>query len=115
MNTDNELSSKKCVPCEGGIDSLNKDECQKFIQKLDSDWNLSKDNKKISKSFKFKNHYEVISLVNMIAWISHSEDHHPEINFSYNTVLVTYYTYAIDGLSENDFICAAKIDKSLVS
>ena len=68
--------------------------------------------KKIYKDFKFKNHYEVMSVINLIAWISHREDHHPEITFSYNIARVTYYTYAIDGLSENDFICASKIDKA---
>ena len=60
-----------------------------------------------------KNHYELSSLINLIIAISHSEDHHPEITFGYNTAKVKYFTYAIDGLSENDFICAAKIDKVL--
>ena len=71
------------------------------------------DNKKIIKEYKFKNHYELIAMINLIAWISHREDHHPEILFSYSNLTVTYYTYAIDGLSENDFICAAKIDNSV--
>ena len=56
-----------------------------------------------------------MSIINMIAFISHKEDHHPEINFTYNTAKIVYYTYAIDGLSENDFICAAKVDESLKS
>ena len=51
--------------------------------------------------------------INLIAWVSHREDHHPEVVFSYNTARITYYTYAIDGLSENDFICASKIDKAI--
>ena len=57
-------------------------------------------------------HGLLLSVINLIAWISHREDHHPEITFSYNIARVTYYTYAIDGLSENDFICASKIDKA---
>ena len=78
--------------------------------KLNSDWVLSKDYKKISRIFKTNNHYELMSFINMIAWISNTEDHHPEITFSYNTAKVEYFTYAINGLSENDFICASKID-----
>lgn len=105
-----DLSSKKCVPCEGGIDALNREDARKFILKIDKDWVLSEDSKSIYREFKFKNHYEVISVINLIAWISHKEDHHPEITFSYNTLLVKFFTYAINGLSENDFICAAKID-----
>ena len=54
-----------------------------------------------------------MSAINLIAWISHREDHHPEITFSYNMARIIYYTYAIDGLSENDFICASKIDKAI--
>ena len=113
MNTETELSNKKCLPCEGGVDPINKDEALRFIAKLDRDWKLSKDNKSISRDFKFKNHYEVMSAVNLMAWISHKEDHHPEIVFGYSTLSVKFFTYAIDGLSENDFICAAKIDKAM--
>ena len=69
--------------------------------------------KSISKDFKFKDHYEVISAINLIAWISHKEDHHPEITFGYSNLTIKFFTYAIDGLSENDFICAAKIDKAM--
>ena len=81
-----------------------------LLDKLHDDWKLSKDNKSIMRSFKLKNHYEVMSLVNMIAWISNTEDHHPKIIYEYGTVEVYYKTNAIDGLSENDFICASKID-----
>lgn len=112
MSKDLELSNKKCLPCEGGIDSIDKKQAIQLIKKLDKGWELTNDSKKIYKDFKFKNHYEVMSVINLIAWISHREDHHPEITFSYNIARVTYYTYAIDGLSENDFICASKIDKA---
>ena len=113
MTTESDLSKKKCLPCEGGIDSIDKKQALLIIEKLSKGWKLSNDSKKISKSFKFKNHYEVIAMVNLVAWISHREDHHPEVMFAYSTLTVTYYTYAIDGLSENDFICAAKIDNSV--
>ena len=113
MNAETELSNKKCLPCEGGVDPIGKDQASRYISKLDKDWVLSGDNKSISKDFKFKNHYEVISAVNLIAWISHKEDHHPQIVFGYSNLSIKFSTYAIDGLSENDFICAAKIDKAM--
>jgi 4a-hydroxytetrahydrobiopterin dehydratase len=112
MSEEIDLSKRKCVPCEGGIDAIDHNQASLLIKKLASGWILSNDSKKIYKDFKFKNHYEVMSAINLIAWISHREDHHPEITFSYNTARVIYYTYAIDGLSENDFICASKIDKA---
>ena len=109
----NDLSNKKCVPCEGGVDALTKDQASNLMIKLDKNWVLANNNKSISKDFKFKNHYEVISAINLIAWISHKEDHHPEITFGYSNLTIKFFTYAIDGLSENDFICAAKIDKTM--
>ena len=60
--------------------------------------------------YSFKNHYQVLAFVNALAWISHREDHHPDLAVGYNTCRVAYVTHAIKGLSENDFICAAKVD-----
>ena len=65
----------------------------------------------IEKTFNFRNHYETMTFVNAVAWVSHREDHHPEMIVGYNTCAVRYWTHAIKGLSENDFICAAKVDK----
>ena len=107
----NDLDKKKCLPCEGGLNPLSKDECKIFLDKLNKDWSLSKDIKSIKRSFMYKNHHEISSLINLIIYISNIEDHHPEVTFGYNTAVVKYFTYAIDGLSENDFICAAKLDK----
>ena len=106
-----DLDKKKCLPCEGGLEPLSKDQSKIFLSKLEKGWALDKDAKYIEKTFTRKNHYELSSLLNIIIHISHTEDHHPEITFGYNTARVKYFTYAIDGLSENDFICAAKIDK----
>ena len=107
----NDLDKKKCLPCEGGLDPLSKDECQIFLDKLNKDWLLNKDIKSIERTFTRKNHNDIASLINLIIHISNIEDHHPEVTFGYNTATVKYFTYAIDGLSENDFICAAKLDK----
>ena len=108
-----QLDKRKCVPCEGGLDALTKEKAESYLKQLDNDWILNEDAKFIEKTYSRKNHYELSSVINVIIAISHSEDHHPEITFSYNTARVKYFTYAIDGLSENDFICAAKIDKEL--
>tara|TARA_B100001059_G_C17700105_1_gene509617 strand:+ start:677 stop:1015 length:339 start_codon:yes stop_codon:yes gene_type:complete len=105
------LDKKKCLPCEGGLEPLSKDKCLSFLESLDKDWSLNTDVKSIQRTFTCKNHHEITSLVNLIIHISNNEDHHPEISFGYNTAVVKYFTYAIDGLSENDFICAAKVDK----
>jgi 4a-hydroxytetrahydrobiopterin dehydratase len=74
------------------------------------DWSLDEAGKEISRSFAFKNYYETMAFVNALAWIAHREDHHPDLQVGYNRVLVRFSTHSIGGLSENDFICAAKID-----
>jgi 4a-hydroxytetrahydrobiopterin dehydratase len=102
-----DLSKGKCKPCEGGVPPLTDDEAAAMLATLDG-WER-KDNL-ISKTYKFKNYYETMAFVNATAWISHREDHHPDLAVGYNQCRVRYTTHAIGGLSENDFICAAKID-----
>lgn len=101
------LTNKQCKPCEGGVPPLTKEEANKLLQQL-AGWSLA-DNK-ISKTFEFKNYYQTMAFVNAVAWLSHREDHHPDMTVGYNKCHVEYMTHAINGLSENDFICAAKID-----
>lgn len=105
-----ELASKRCVPCEGGVDPLTRPQAEALLEKLGANWKLADDGRQISASFKFANYYRTTAFVNAVAWIAHVEDHHPEIEFGYNLARVSYWTHAIDGLSENDFICAAKVD-----
>lgn len=101
------LTNKQCKPCEGGVPPLTAEEASKLLQQLEG-WSLA--NNKISKTFEFKNYYQTMAFVNAAAWISHREDHHPDMAVGYNKCHVEYMTHAINGLSENDFICAAKID-----
>ncbi len=75
-------------------------------------WQLN--GNKLTRKFLFKNHYEAISFVNAVAWISHKENHHPYMTVGFKDVLVEYWTHAINGISENDFICLAKVDEILV-
>ena len=113
MDSEKNLSQRKCMPCEGGVKPLDKEQSKKLLNLLTNEWQITEDNKKIFREYKLKNYYEITSLINLIVWISHQEDHHPEITFTYNSANVKYFTYAIDGLSENDFICAAKIHRLL--
>lgn len=105
-----ELSAIKCVGCEGGIPPLTQDEIKKFLLQV-NDWQVSQDNKMISKRFSFKGFYKTMAFVNAIAWIANQENHHPDMEVGYNYCLVKFTTHAVDGLTQNDFICAAKIDK----
>lgn len=103
----NELARKKCVPCEGGVEPLTPEQVRPLLKGLPG-WEL--DGAMIAKTFRFKNYFETMAFVNAAAWISHREDHHPDMMVGYNQCRVAYVTHAIKGLSENDFICAAKLD-----
>ena len=110
---DEKLSDRRCVPCEGGVKPLDRATAEKMLKQLGGQWKLSADGKQISGTFEFKNYYRTTAFVNAVAWIAHNEDHHPDIAFGYKTATITYWTHAIGGLSENDFICGAKVDALL--
>lgn len=105
-----QLASGRCRPCEGGTPPLEAEQVDQLLQQLDG-WELS--GGRIARGFKFKNHHQVMAFVNAVAWISHRQNHHPDLEVGYNTCLVSYFTHAIGGLSENDFICAAKVEALL--
>jgi 4a-hydroxytetrahydrobiopterin dehydratase len=108
-----ELTQKHCKPCEGGVDPLTLDAARDLMRQLHQDWQLDDDGKRIEREFSFKNYYETMAFVNAAAWVAHREDHHPDLEVGYNRCRVAYHTHAIGGLSENDFICAAKTDALL--
>ena len=103
----NELARKKCKPCEGGVAPLDAAQVRAMLKGLEG-W--EPDGKAIAKTYRFRNYFETMAFVNAAAWISHREDHHPDMAVGYDRCRVAYVTHAIDGLSENDFICAAKLD-----
>lgn len=103
------LSEKRCVACEGGVPPMAQDEAQKLMTELGSGWELKED--KIERKFEFKDFKEAMAFVNKVADIAEGEGHHPDIEIKYNKVEIELSTHAIHGLSENDFIVAAKIDK----
>jgi len=107
------LTEQKCAPCEGGVDPLSAEAANNLMTQLDADWSLTDDAREIARTYKFKNYYQTMAFVNALAWIAHGEDHHPDLEVGYNRCHVRYSTHAIGGLSQNDFICAAKIDALL--
>ena len=107
MNEAVDLLSKQCQRETTRLDS----EAAKLLaREIDADWSLSADFREMQRSFRFKNFYETIAFVNALAWIAHQQDHHPDLEVGYNRCLVRYSTHSVSGLSENDFICAARID-----
>ena len=105
-----DLTSKKCVPCEGDEPPMEKEKAMELIKQV-SEWKLADDT--IERKFKFKNFKESVAFVNKVAEIAEQEGHHPDIKINWNRVGLKLTTHAIHGLSENDFIMAAKINQLL--
>jgi 4a-hydroxytetrahydrobiopterin dehydratase len=105
------LAKKKCVPCEGGVPPLTLPQAQALMRELSSEWQLVDEGRLLARGFKFKNFVETMDFVNKIAAIAEEQQHHPDLTVSYNTLGVELMTHAVGGLSENDFILAAKIDE----
>ena len=109
----NELTRKHCRPCEGDIAPLDTETAETLLEQLNPEWRLEPDSRAIARGFRFANFHETMAFVNAVAWIAHQEDHHPDLEVGYNRCTVRFSTHAIGGLSENDYICAAKIDALL--
>jgi len=99
------------VPCEGGVPALTAAEAAQLKRELHGDWTLASDSRSLARSLKFKDFYRTMSFVNALAHIANVEDHHPDLEIGYGYCRIAYSTHAIGGLSQNDFICAAKIDR----
>jgi 4a-hydroxytetrahydrobiopterin dehydratase len=102
-----QLAKMKCKPCEGGVTPYSAQQAGELLKSLKG-WII--EDGKLVKVYPFTNYYQTMAFVNALAWISHREDHHPDLMVGYNKCRVEYSTHAIGGLSENDFICAAKAD-----
>jgi len=108
-----DLSKKKCVPCEGNIPAFDFTEIHKYLKKVDG-WDVKDNNDKsyfLIKEFKFDNFKESQKFVNNVGEIAEIEGHHPDISFGWGYAKVKIFTHAINGLAESDFILASKIDK----
>lgn len=108
-STPQPLAKRKCKACESGTGKLRDDEVAQMLPEVPG-WERSGDGKEIAKTFRFQNYHETMAFVNASAWVSHREDHHPDLEVGYNKCRVRYSTHSVGGLSENDFICAAKIE-----
>jgi 4a-hydroxytetrahydrobiopterin dehydratase len=105
-----DLSKKKCKPCEGGVPPLNEKEIAEYRKNISDDWKVI-ENKKILKEYLFENYRQSIDFVNKVANLAEEEGHHPVMHIFFGRVVIELWTHAIDGLSENDFIMAFKIDE----
>lgn len=106
-----DLSERRCKPCEGGVQPLTTEQSRELMRALDPAWALSEDGLSIARSFKFPAYERTLEFANAVAEIAIAEDHHPVLTIEYARCHVSYTTHAINGLSDNDFICAAKIDR----
>ena len=103
------LAKRKCHACEGGVAKLDDATVKALLTEVPG-WEVAPGTgAEISKTFKFRNYHETMAFVNATAWVSHREDHHPDLEVGYNQCRVRYSTHAVRGLTENDFICAAKV------
>jgi len=105
-----DLVSQKCQACESGAGVLSDEAAGDFLKQIPG-WDVS--GKELRRTFKFKNYHESMAFVNATAWVSHREDHHPDIELGYNKVTMRYSTHSAGGITQNDFICAAKINALL--
>lgn len=106
-----DLTGKKCVPCEGNIPPLTRNEIATFKKEISSYWQVAD---KVTREFLFVNYKHTMDFVNKVADLAEEEGHHPDLHVYYSRVVVELWTHAINGLSENDFIMAAKIDRLML-
>ena len=105
-----DLLTQQCSSLSSDMPALSNDDATELLQQLDPQWALDTEQKAITHSYHFKNYYQTMAFVNVIAQIAHQQDHHPDLLVQYNCCTVTYSTHSVGGLSINDFICAAKIN-----
>ncbi len=106
-----DLAQKRCKPCEGGAEPLSPEAVSQLLDAVHDDWVLSDDGLEISRHFEFPAYSRTLGFANAVAWVAIAEGHHPVLTISYGSVGVSYTTHAAKGLTANDFICAAKIDR----
>lgn len=107
------LKERKCLPCEGGVEPLDSAAAGRMLKQLHADWRLEENGKALRRDLSFPDFYRTMSFVNALAHIANTEDHHPDLEVGYNYCRIRFTTHAIGGLSDNDFICAAKADALL--
>jgi 4a-hydroxytetrahydrobiopterin dehydratase len=104
------LRERKCGPLPAGTPPIEPARSGELLAQLDTAWRIAPDHRSIRRDFSFADFYETMAFVNAVAWIANTEDHHPDLEVGYNYCRMKFSTHSVGGLSENDFICAAKVD-----
>ena len=104
-----DLAGRECKPYPKGTPALNLEQATELLREIPG-WSIVTDSTAISREFRFKDFHQTMAFVNALAWIAHQTDHHPDLEVGYNRCQVTFSTHSIGGLSDNDFICAARIN-----
>ncbi|MBF0630852.1 MAG: 4a-hydroxytetrahydrobiopterin dehydratase [Magnetococcales bacterium] len=110
----NDLHEHHCIPCKEMASPFTIDQAREWLLKV-PEWEISPAGDAIQRVFEFKNFYQTMAFVNAVAWVAHREDHHPNLEVGYKHLKLSYSTHFIGGLSENDFICAAKVNALLAT
>jgi 4a-hydroxytetrahydrobiopterin dehydratase len=110
--TFNELADAYCVPRKGKENAIATADLDTYLNAVPG-WKLTADRNGIEKEFRFEDFHRTMAFVNAVAWIAHAEDHHPDFKVSYPSCALHYSTHDVGGLSLNDFICAAKVERLL--
>jgi len=108
----NALFEGHCKACEGDVDKLDRETLDQALQRLEG-WELEEKENRIRREFGFDNYHQTMAFVNAVAWIAHTEDHHPDMEVTYNSCTVTYSTHSVGGLTRNDTLSAAKVNDLL--
>jgi 4a-hydroxytetrahydrobiopterin dehydratase len=108
-----DLSSKHCESCEGIGAALDAEQVKSLLPQLNTQWEVGEGARTIQRKLSFTNFYETMAFVNALAWVANVENHHPDLEVGYNYCHVRFMTHALNGLTHNDFICAAKMDRLL--
>lgn len=108
MTTLKELLDSHCQPLRGEQHRLSEARCATLLGLLPPDWDVVEDGQAIRRTYRFPDYYRTLAFVNALGFMAHREDHHPDLGVHYDRVIVRYSTHDVGGLSENDFICAAK-------
>lgn len=107
-----DLASKECVPCRGGVPPLRGEELRKLAEQLDADWKVV-DEHHLEKEYRFRNFREALDFTVRVGELAEEQGHHPDIYLAWGRVRLTVWTHKIDGLTESDFVFAAKADRVL--
>lgn len=105
-----DLSNQRCKPCTGATPALSVERVTELLRDV-AGYAYESATKSIARTYPFENYYQTLAFVNAVAWIAHTEDHHPDLEVFYNRAVVRWSTHAIKGISENDLICAAKVNR----